>query len=658
MKNNSTYEELENQIAELKLQNMALLQSNLLFQNTINKLPFGIQIFDRNGFSYLFNEKQKQLLGLPDLEEGIGKFNVLSDKFSIATGANKIYEKAYKGETFIHEFDYDLGIEENTWNTSRDIKTLNETIIPIVIDDDVQFVVAVLIDITEQRKAEHELKDKEEKFRNALEFMPIPIALNDNEQNITFLNRAFTETYGYSKDDIKTLSDWFPKAYPDASYRQKVQNDWFTELKRAKDTKSQFIPIEVRISCKSGDVKTVLAGANIFSGHNEKNHIVSLFDITDLKIAEKALKESEKKLNYENERFHTVMNSIDAIVYVSDINNHEVLFVNNYARKLFGNIVGAKCYASLQNESSVCSFCTNPILIQKSEKSLDPYIWEFQNKKNNNWYLIHDRLIQWTNGELVRLEIATDITNRKYTELQLDKYSKELAQLNLDKDRFLSIMAHDLKNPFNALLGLTDLLSKNLLKYDLSKIENFVLIINQSAQKIFNLLEDLLIWANLQSGKFVLTPKLHNISDICYEELEQFKFLMQNKNITADLTINSNLNIFADLNMIKTVLRNLISNAVKFTNNGGHVNISAEQSDTEVLITVSDNGIGIPPDVLNKLFSIDIYTSKGTDGETGTGLGLLLCKDFVQKHGGKIWVDSELKKGSSFKFTIPLQHGV
>ena len=125
--------------------------------------------------------------------------------------------------------------------------------------------------------------------------------------------------------------------------------------------------------------------------------------------------------------------------------------------------------------------------------------------------------------------------------------------------------------------------------------------------------------------------------------------------ITINYSVREAINIFADIDMLETVMRNLVSNAIKFTNTGGTINIKAEQTDTNVTISVSDNGIGIEPDDIKKLFDIsEVVTTKGTAGETGTGLGLLLCKDFVEKHGGKIWIESEVGKGSEFKFTLPV----
>jgi signal transduction histidine kinase len=239
--------------------------------------------------------------------------------------------------------------------------------------------------------------------------------------------------------------------------------------------------------------------------------------------------------------------------------------------------------------------------------------------------------------------------------LKAEKSEIRLNQLNADKDRFISILGHDLKSPFNNLLGLTEVLAEDIRKLNIDEIENHVNNINKIARNTFKLLEDILMWAGAQQGKIPYKPMKLCFADICNDILETLNQTADTKNITINYSAANNINVIADSDMLKTVLRNLVSNAIKFTNNGGEININAEQTEKVVTISVSDNGIGIKPDSLAKLFDIsEVLTTKGTAGETGTGLGLLLCKEFVEKHRGKIWVESEVGKGSGFKFTLPI----
>jgi len=162
------------------------------------------------------------------------------------------------------------------------------------------------------------------------------------------------------------------------------------------------------------------------------------------------------------------------------------------------------------------------------------------------------------------------------------------------------------------------------------------------------------MWSRLQSGKIPFEPQYLNFNDICSEVTENLKLNAISKNISLNFFTAEAITVFADINMLKTILRNLTSNAIKFTNHGGQVNIFAELNNSNTLITVSDNGVGIKADILNELFDFSkIRTSEGTDNEKGTGLGLLLCKEFVEKHSGEIWVESEKGVGSEFKILLP-----
>jgi PAS domain S-box-containing protein len=247
------------------------------------------------------------------------------------------------------------------------------------------------------------------------------------------------------------------------------------------------------------------------------------------------------------------------------------------------------------------------------------------------------------------LSVSRDITYLKQSEIKL-------AQLNNDKDKFMSILAHDLKSPFSSILGFLDLLSRNIRKYDIEKIEKLINQIHKSAKNTFNLLEELLLWINSQSGKLQFVPIKFKISELITTTVFNMKFLAETKEIDINYSSNDEIIVFADMEMIKMVLRNLVSNAIKFTKQKGEVDIIVALDKYNAVITISDNGVGIDPDNRNELFNISKNNSSklGTANEPGTGLGLILCKEFVEKNNGQIWVESELEKGSKFSFTIPL----
>jgi signal transduction histidine kinase len=240
-------------------------------------------------------------------------------------------------------------------------------------------------------------------------------------------------------------------------------------------------------------------------------------------------------------------------------------------------------------------------------------------------------------------------------EQALKESEKQLLQLNVDKDRFISILGHDLKSPFNNILGFSEILTDEINSLNKDEIEDISYNINKSAKITNKLLEDILMWARTQQGNIPFKPQKLDFADICKNILEILNPGAYAKNITVYYSVADNINVYADIDMLKTIILNLVSNAIKFTNSGGRININAEENSGNVIISVSDNGVGITPDNLAKLFDIsEVITTKGTAKETGTGLGLLLCKEFVEKHGGKIWVESEVGKGSDFKFTLPV----
>ncbi len=240
-------------------------------------------------------------------------------------------------------------------------------------------------------------------------------------------------------------------------------------------------------------------------------------------------------------------------------------------------------------------------------------------------------------------------------EQALKESEKQLTRLNADKNLFISILGHDLKNPFNNILGFTEILASEIEGLNMEEIKDIAGNINKSAQITNDLLEDILLWSRTQQGSILYNPNKLNLKDICYEATEVLIPNAKAKNISINFSLPGEITVSADIDMMKSVLRNLVSNAIKFTNNGGKVSISAELTDSKITVSVSDNGTGIPLQDQLKLFDISqVVTTRGTAGETGTGLGLLVCKEFVEKHGGKIWVESEVGKGSEFKFTLPV----
>jgi len=240
-------------------------------------------------------------------------------------------------------------------------------------------------------------------------------------------------------------------------------------------------------------------------------------------------------------------------------------------------------------------------------------------------------------------------------EKKVEQRTQELRELNATKDKFFSIIAHDLKNPFNTLMGFTELLMGHLEDYSMEKLAEFIGILHETSRQSYALLENLLDWSRSQTGRIEMEPELIDIRELTNENISLLENNAVKKGISLANEIPENSMVFADPNMIKTVIRNLMSNAIKYTKEKGKITIVVSQADeNHTEIAISDSGIGIRPENLEKLFRIDVnYSTQGTANEGGTGLGLILCREFINKNGGEIWAESTFGSGSTFKFTLP-----
>ena len=239
-------------------------------------------------------------------------------------------------------------------------------------------------------------------------------------------------------------------------------------------------------------------------------------------------------------------------------------------------------------------------------------------------------------------------------EILLEQRTSKLTEIVSTNGKFLSIIAHDLRSPFSSIIGILELLKLSMKEFNKQEIEEYVDIIYNSANNTLVLLDNLLVWAVSQNKEKNFKPVRINIYELLIEEIENLKTLADQKQISIIQYAEPGLNAIADLQMVKTILRNLISNAIKYTDIDGEITINAAENKQHVEISVKDNGIGITPEIRQKLFKIDyLHSTPGTKNEKGTGLGLLLCKEFVELHGGSMWIESEAGKGSSFSFTLP-----
>ncbi len=262
-------------------------------------------------------------------------------------------------------------------------------------------------------------------------------------------------------------------------------------------------------------------------------------------------------------------------------------------------------------------------------------------------------ILQQLNRDLEQFNATLEQQVRERT-AELEAQKLELAELNASKDKFFSIISHDLRSPFNALLGFAQILSENLERYTLTEIQQKVTYIRTAAERLYALLENLLTWSRIQRGALEYIPEPIDLAEIAEDNVTLFAPNAEQKQIHLHNTIQTQTFVYADYSMINTVIQNLTSNALKFTSPGDQIRLSATVAGQLVEVAVSDTGVGIPADILPTLLRIDTHhTQVGTAGEKGTGLGLVLCKELIEKNGGQLWVESEIGKGSTFKFTLP-----
>jgi signal transduction histidine kinase len=241
-----------------------------------------------------------------------------------------------------------------------------------------------------------------------------------------------------------------------------------------------------------------------------------------------------------------------------------------------------------------------------------------------------------------------------YLKKLVDKHSEKLTEIGATNSKFISIIAHDLRSPVISILYALEIVKKSLNNHTKSEIENSIEMASICANNTLNLLDDLLTWTISQNKESSFNPVKIKLCELVGDEIESINALAKRKQITLMHSITPDLNVTADLQMVKTILRNLIGNAIKYTNTGGEITISASAGKQWVEIAVNDNGIGISSRARQKLFKIDeFHSSAGTHDEKGTGFGLLFCKEFVEMHGGNIRIESEPDKGSKFTFTLP-----
>jgi signal transduction histidine kinase len=371
------------------------------------------------------------------------------------------------------------------------------------------------------------------------------------------------------------------------------------------------------------------------------------------------LQVSNQKLTEEMDRFSKVMSSLDLSIYVADINTYELLFVNKKIQDAFGDVEGKICWQSLQHgQTGPCPFCTNDKLLDDNGKPNPIYVWKFQNTITKKWYYIQNSAIKWRDGRWVRLEIATDITDIIHAEKELKEAKEKAESASRAKTLFLANMSHELRTPLNSILGFSQLVLQN--PQDLSEHKDYLQAIHKSGEHLHQLISDILDIAKIEENYETLNERATDLHALISDIQKVMQVSIHNKDLTLHCHIENDLPVIVTIDNLKLsqVLINLINNAIKFTDKG---DISLRLKSTpssnhwvQLHFEIEDTGRGISEQDPNILFDTFQQSSESNPGEyEGIGLGLSICKKYIQMMGGSIWAKNNDKKGATFIFDIP-----
>jgi len=577
--------------------------------------------------------------------------------------------------------------------------------------NNLQFLSSLVIDITwttmffvlHNQKLTYEFLGSEEKYRLTFNNSISGIIHISADGKYFDVNPTFSKMTGYSKLEILEKPIGLITHPED---RKKII-DAFNELQFKEN---QNFNDQIRIIHKNGNIVWIHLNAtkSYDPFGNFKYTLVEIFDITSQKTAELDLIEAKEEIVLQNERLESLLrisqfqtNSIQVLLDFAleeaiELTNSKIGYIYFYNEETkqftlntWSKDVMKEC--AVQNPQTVYDLdstgCWGEAVRQRKPIVLNNYqevnpqkkgipeghvrlskfltIPVFSDDKIIAVAGVANKITDYNNSDIRQLTLLMDNVWKISERISLiDKLNKEkekaeanekkLSELNATKDKLFSIIAHDLKSPFNSILGFTTLLMESIQNHDFEKYETLISYINDSAKNTFNLLNNLLDWAKSQTGQLKFSPKKLVLSEIIQSIINEQNFGARIKDITINYSQSNTINVFADQNMLETVLRNLISNSIKYTHAGGKIEIQTYSKEEYLELSVSDTGVGMSKEVLDNLFIIGEQESlQGTLGEKGTGLGLILCKDFIEKHNGKIWVESQPDKGSSFYIAIP-----
>ncbi len=550
---------------------------------------------------------------------------------------------------------YEYNIYHQTLREERTF--LNTRSVIRNVHDQITGIVGVMIDITERKRIEDSFQESEQIFRTVVESVSEAILMINSEGAIMLANSQATQMFGYTHKELlgQDLEILLPERYrhKHAHYRA----HYFTQPQ----IRAMGHGLDFWGQHKDGHEFPLEIGLSYAEIDGNVSVTAFITDITERKRMEDALRKSEERWQY-------ALKGSDDGVWDWNPQTNEVFFSPRWKEMLgYAEPEISSDFAEWDKRLHPDDKATTYEQLAAYFRGETPYYMNehrlLHRDGNYRWHLARGKVMSWTeDGKPLRMVgTQTDITERK--QLQLDLQASEaryrtlegeLRQLNAQKDRFLAIIAHDLRNPFSVILGLSDYLNHTWVTLEPTDLKMAVEAIQSAAHNLYKLLESLLAWAANQRNDLAFEPMPLNIAEIGREIMDVLELNAHPKAITLHNLSQSAHLVYADYNMISTIIRNLLSNAIKFTPNDGQVTLTTEAQTDFIKVSITDTGVGIAPEHQVNLFQLDNkFKTYGTAGEEGTGLGLLLCQQLVHKNGGEIGLTSVEGQGSTFYFTLP-----
>ena len=510
-------------------------------------------------------------------------------------------------------------------------------------------------DIIERKKDEEASKKSEGKYRTLFDTLLYGAVYQDENGEIISANPAAENILGISLDQMKgrtSMDSRWKSIHQDGSDFPGETHPAIVALRTGKPVTNIIMGV---FHPKKEEYRWININAvpQLKQGEKKPFQVYTTFeDISESKKVEEMLKESEER--YRSLFEHMIDGYAFCKMLFKDGQPDDFIYIKTNTafeeltklKNVDGKRVSEVIPGIQKSDAELIKLYGRVALSGKSEK------FEFFVEGLQDWYSVS----VYSPATEYFVAVFEVITERKLVEEEIKRKNEELQLLNAEKDKFFSVIAHDLRSPFNNLLGFTQLMAEELPTMTLKEIQKIAGSMRESAINLYDLLENLLEWSRLQRGVTTYSPSSVSLMSKISEDLDSTSELAAKKEIDISYDVPEDLIVYADENMLASILRNLSSNAVKFTPKGGNVILNAKPIPNNfVEISVKDTGIGMNKEMVENLFQLGINTSrKGTDKEPSTGLGLIICKEFIEKQGGKIWVESQKGKGSTFYFTLPV----